>query len=153
MDSAGKNDWLVSQSLERSLDIISAINRVSIHSKLRLAGMEDTTTPEEIRGAREALTSFLGNLSELIEKAEGSEDKIAFGADPRLSTLARKFLSYPAQGTGSVLYHPEDLKELKVLLEEGDAAQHDVLVGRLAHLRSVLEQHAQADAAIVFNEV
>ena len=153
MDSAGKNDWLVSQSLERSLDIISAINRVSIHSKLRLAGMEDTTTPEEIRGAREALTSFLGTLSELIEKAEGSEDKIAFGADPRLSTLARKFLYYPAQGTGSVLYHPEDLKELKVLLEEGDAAQHDVLVARLAHLRSVLEQHAQADAAIVFNEV
>ena len=102
MDSAGKNDWLVSQSLERSLDIISAINRVSIHSKLRLAGMEDTTAPEEIREAREALTSFLGTLSELIEKAEGSEDKIAFGADPRLSTLARKFLSHPAQGTEPV---------------------------------------------------
>lgn len=153
MDSAGKNDWLVSQSLERSLDIISAINRVSIHSKLHLAGMEDTTTPEEIEAAREALTGFLGTLTELIEKAEGSEDKIAFGADPRLSTLARKFLSHPAQGAGTVLYDPEDLKELKVLLEKGEAVRHEVLVDQLAHLRSVLEQHAQADAAIVFNEV
>ena len=42
MENAGKNDWLASQSLERSLDVISAINRISIHAKLRLAGIEDT---------------------------------------------------------------------------------------------------------------
>ncbi len=153
MESAGKNDWLVSQSLERSLDIISAINRVSIHSKLRLAGMEDTATPQEVEAARKILTGFLGTLSELIEKAEESEDKIAFGADPRISSLARKFLPNPAERADSVLYRPEELKELKVLLEQRDAAKHEVLVEALAHLRSVLELHAQADAAIVFNEV
>ena len=49
MDSAGRNHWLVSQSLERSLDVISAINRVSIHSKLQSAGLEDTAA----FGARE----------------------------------------------------------------------------------------------------
>ena len=153
MESAGKNDWLVSQSLERSLDIISAINRVSIHSKLRLEGVEDTTPPGELESARKALTTFLGTLSELIHKAEESEDKIAFGADPRLSTLARKFLRQPAQGIRPAAYRADDLKELKVLLEEGDAVNNEVLVARLARLRAVLEQHAQADAAIVFNEV
>ena len=153
MESARKNDWLASQSLERSLDIISAINHVSIHSKLRVAGVGDTATPGEIEGARATLIDFLGALSELVEKPEKSEDKIAFGADPRLSTLARKFLIRSKEGAGSGLYHAEDLKELKGLMEEGDAVRHDLLVERLAHLRSVLEQHAQADAAVVFNEI
>ncbi len=153
MESAGKNDWLVSQSLERSLDIISAINRVSIHSKLLLAGMEDTTTPDEVDAAWKVLTGFIKKLNDLIEKAAESQDRIAFGADPRLSSLARKFLAHPAQGVGTVAYGAEELKELKTLLEEGDAAKHKVLVEELARLRSVLEQHAQADAAIVFNEV
>jgi hypothetical protein len=92
-------------------------------------------------------------LSDLIEKAAESEDKIAFGADPRLSSLARKFLVHPVQGGGSVAYRPEELKELKTLLEGDDVAKYDLLVEELAHLRSVLEQHAQADAAIIFNEV
>lgn len=153
MESAGKNDWLASQSLERSLDIISAINHVSIHSKLRAAGADDTATPSAIEGARAALIDFLRTLSELVEKAEKSEDKIAFGTDPRLSTLARKFLIRSEESAGLGLYHAEDLKELKSLLQEGDAVRHDVLVERLAHLRSVLEQHAQADAAVVFNEI
>lgn len=153
METAGKNDWLASQSLERALDIISAINRISIHSKLKLAGMKDTATSEEVSSARNELTNFLGVLSELIERAEETEDKIAFGADPRLSNLARKFLVHPAQNAGSVLYRADDLKELKALLEERDSVNHEALIKGLAHFRSVLEQHAQADAAIVFNEV
>ncbi len=153
MDSAGKNHWLVSQSLERSLDVISAINRVSIHAKLRSAGMEDTATADEVDAARKVLIAFLKTLSDLVEKAAESEDKIAFGADPRLSSLARRFLAHSAQGVGTVPYRTGELRELKALLEEGDATKHDVLVEELAHLRSVLEQHAQADAAIVFNEV
>jgi len=153
MENAGKNDWLVSQSLERSLDIISAINRVSIHSKLRLAGMEDTKAADEVGVARSVLTIFLKTLGELIEKAEESEDKIAFGTDPRLSSLARKFLTHSGENAGSVLYRVENLRELKALLEEDAATKDKVLVDELASLRSVLEQHAQADAAIIFNEV
>jgi hypothetical protein len=153
MENAGKNDWLVSQSLERSLDIISAINRVSIHSKLRLAGIEDTKAADEVDAARNVLTTFLKTLGELIEKAEESEDKIAFGADPRLSSLARRFLVHSGQGVGSVLYGMEDLRELRALLDEDVATKDAVLVNGLARLRSVLEQHAQADAAIIFNEV
>lgn len=153
METTGKNDWLASQSLERSLDIISAINRISIHSKLQLAGMKDPATPDELTSARNVLTNFLGVLSALIDKAEGTEDKIAFGADPRLSNLARKFLTHPAQNAGSILYRADDLKELKALLQEGDAVEHEALIKGLAYFRSVLEQHAQADAAIVFNEV
>ncbi len=153
METSGKNDWLASQSLERSLDIISAINRISIHSKLQLAGMKDAATSEELSSARSVLTNFLGVLSELIERADETEDKIAFGADPRLSNLARKFLVHPAQNAGSVLYRADDLKELKALLEERNAVNHEALIKGLAYFRSVLEQHAQADAAIVFNEV
>jgi ABC-type ATPase with predicted acetyltransferase domain len=153
MESASKNDWLVSQSLERSLDVISCINRVSIHSKLRSAGLGDTATQEELDAAREALVVFLKTLSDLIQRAAGTEDKIAFGADPRLSSLARKFLSQAAQGAGAVVCQLEHLNALRALLEKDDVANDKVLIEELAHLRAILEQHAQADAAIVFNEV
>src|SRR5260370_20447903 len=117
MENAGKNDWLASQSLERSLDIISAINRISIHAKLRMAGIADTTTPDELNLARRSLTAFLGTLSEVIEKAGGTQDKIAFGADPRFGSLARKFLPLPGQTTGAGSVPLADLKGLKTLAQ------------------------------------
>ena len=153
MESVGKNDWLVSQSLERSLDVISCINRVSIHSKLRSAELEDTATQEELHAARETLILFLKTLSDLIQRAAGTEDKIAFGADPRFGSLARRFLAQPGQGGGPVGCQLEDLKELRAFLEKDDATDDKVVIEELARLRAVLEQHAQADAAIVFNEV
>ena len=61
MENAGKNDWLASQSLERSLDVISAINRISIHAKLRLAGIADTTTRDELNSARRSLKHSKGS--------------------------------------------------------------------------------------------
>lgn len=153
MEEDLKNDWLISQSLERSLSIISAINRVSIDLKLRSVGIRETAIPEQGDASRKLLIQFLIALSDLVERAAKSEDKIAFGADPRLSTLARKFLEHSAQGSGVVPYGAEELKEMKALLEKGDAADDNILAKELAHLRSILELHSQADAAIVFNEV
>jgi hypothetical protein len=153
MEEDRKNDWLISQSLERSLSIISAINRVSIYLKLRSVGIKETAISEQVDASRKLLIQFLTALSAVVERAAESEDKIAFGADPRLSTLARKFLELSAQGAGVVPFSAEELKEMKVLLEKGEAADDNVLAKELGHLRSVLELHSQADAAIVFNEV
>jgi hypothetical protein len=153
MEEDRKNDWLISQSLERSLSIISAINRVSIFLKLRSVGIRESVISEQVDAARKLLIQFLIALSAVVERAAESEDKIAFGADPRLSTLARKFLELSAQGVGVVPFSAEELKEMKVLLEKGEAADDNVLAKELGHLRSVLELHSQADAAIVFNEV
>ena len=63
------------------------------------------------------------------------------------------FLVLPGQPTGAVSYRLEDLKDLKALLDAGDSADDEALVRSLTYFRSVLEQHAQADAAVVFNEV
>ena len=153
MENVGRNDWLVTQSLERSLDVISAINRLSIHSKLKLAGLNDSTSKEETEAARKLVTSFLGLLSDLIERASASEDKIAFGADPRLGSLARRFLVDQSGAGGPAQYRLEELNDLRNMLNEGEAADHDLLIKELAHLRTLLEQHSQADAAIVFNEI
>ena len=153
MESARKNDWLVSQSLERSLDIISAINRLSVHAKLQLAGVSDSASAEETDAARIAVKDFVGTLSDLIEQTQESQDQITFGADPRLGSLARKFLAPRELGGGTTMCRPDDLKDLQRLLEQGDTGDQEALIRNLAQLRSVLEQHSQADAAVVFNEV
>jgi hypothetical protein len=153
MDNAKKNDWMVTQSLERSLEVISAINRLSINAKLRLAGLVDTALDSELEGARCLVQNFVSTLSGLATQAQESQDRIAFGADPRLSTLARQFLSDKSQSTGSIAYDLEELKELGTLLSPGEAIDYPLLIEELAHLRSALEQHSQADAAIIFSEV
>ena len=153
MDNARKNDWMITQSLERSLEVISAINRLSINAKLRLAGVAYTATDDELRSARSVVQTFVSTLGGLVAQAQASQDRIAFGADPRLSNLARQFLSDRPQAGGSVAYSLGELKELEHLLSEGESADRRLLVEELAHLRSALEQHSQADAAIIFNEV
>jgi len=153
MESARKNDWLVAQSLERSLDIISAINLLSIHSKLKLAGIADTTPPEQTDAARKALKEFVVTLSDLVKQAAESADQVTFGADPRLSSLARRFLVDHTQSGALPLCRPEELDDLKLLLEQGETTDHRLLAEELSRLRAVLEQHSQADAAVIFNEV
>jgi hypothetical protein len=153
MDITRRNDWMITQSLERSLEVISAINRLSINAKLRVAGLSDTATDDEIKSARSVVQSFVSTLGALVTQARESEDRIAFGADPRLSNLARQFLSDRPQGPGFVAYSLDELKELEYLLSQGENADRRLLIDELAHFRSALEQHTQADAAIIFNEV
>ena len=43
-----KNDWLTASSFERTHEIVSAINTLSIHAKLVLAGIDDSTNQEEV---------------------------------------------------------------------------------------------------------
>ena len=74
------------------------------------------------------------------------------GTDPRLGNLARKFLADRDQ-TGAIMGRLDELEELKGLLDQGEAVDQELLIRELAHLRSVVEQHSQADAAVVFNEV
>jgi hypothetical protein len=144
---------MITQSFERSLEIISAINQLSINSKLYLAGVADTATDNDIKAACSLVHDFVSTLSGLVAQAQESQDRIAFGADPRLSSLARQFLSDNFQSSGSVAYHSDDLKVLEALLSQGKHFDHRVLIDELAHLRSALEQHSQADAAIIFDEV
>ena len=127
MEEDRKNDWLISQNSERPLSIISAINRVSIYLKLRSVGIRETAISEQVDASRKLLIQFLIALSAVVERAAESEDKIAFGADPRLSTLARKFSGTLRAGAGVVPFSAEELKEMKVLLEKGKAADDNVL--------------------------
>jgi hypothetical protein len=153
MENTGRNDWLVSQSLERSLDIISAINTLSIHSKLELAGVADTTPTEQTAAARKTVKEFVITLGDLVKQATDSADQVTFGADPRLSSLARRFLVDHVQGGTLPLCDAAELGDLRHLLGQGDTVDHRLLAEELSHLRAVLEQHSQADAAIIFNEV
>jgi hypothetical protein len=56
------SDWLTASSFERASEIISAINLLSIHSKLTLAGVDDPADPFDIGEARAKLVAFLAEL-------------------------------------------------------------------------------------------
>jgi hypothetical protein len=70
-----------------------------------------------------------------------------------MSSLARQFLSDRSQSSGAIAYDLSELKELETMLGSEEVVDDGVLIERLAHLRAALEQHSQADAAVIFNEV
>ena len=153
MDHARRNDWMITQSLERSLEVISAINKLSINAKLCQAGVADVVTDDDLTAARTLVRNFVTTLAGLVEQAQKSQDRIALGADARLTSLARQFLSESPQNSGAGTYRLHELKDLETLLSKVEDVDSRVLIDELAHLRSALEQHSQADAAIVFDEV
>src|SRR5215469_13484206 len=86
-------DWLAAANFEQTHEIVSAINTLSIHAKLVLAGADYTGEAAEIQQARARLLSFLERFGSLLQDIEGSQEGTIVGADPRLRELAAQFLS------------------------------------------------------------
>ena len=58
--------WLSAQSFERSLQLVSAINTFSIHSKLQAAGIDDSARLPDVLEARYCLRQFCKPLAHLF---------------------------------------------------------------------------------------
>src|SRR5438046_8236525 len=91
------NEWLTAESFEQAHEILSAINTLSIHAKLTLAGVNDAPREKEVREARTCLLKFLERFEIVVQGAEQRGDGRALGVDPRFGQLAGKFLTMRSQ--------------------------------------------------------
>ncbi len=141
-----KTDWLEASSLERMHQLVAAINTLSIHAKLLLAGRADPAQPDDIDVARQHLLGFLNRFSALIRDANRSRDGAVVGADPQLAGLAANYIDLSRQATpdSPLLTIPLDQASEMVMSErDQDLVQ---LVPFLRELRSLIQQQPQADA-------
>lgn len=148
------NYWLDIQSFQQTQDLLSAINTLSIHIKLGLAGIPDPGRKDAAAQARETLVSFFEALDEVVQGIEGGQRKPLLGVDARLRHLAQNFVKarrdpdqYGSQLFQNTLSHarhllysdqPEDLKEVLRSLKE---------------FRSMLEKHVSTDATRLLGEI
>lgn len=146
-------EWLTARSFERSHEIIAAINTLSIHGKRILAGKLDDSRREEIADARRVLFAFLDRFSSVVSQAEQQPDATIIGADPRLSSLAKRFMAAKRQLPQRSLFYARSLDDLRDLLRSDKSEDQERLIESLRDLRVLIEQHSHADIVGILGEI
>lgn len=139
-----KSDWLTASSFERTHEILSAINLLSIHGKLALARVEDPASDIELQGARERLLEFLGRIEAVLKKAEQGRGAIV-GTDPQLGELVLQFLAGRPDGSRRSRSPELSLSALVDLVSSERPEDLRALVPHLERLRTVIEEQTHAD--------
>src|SRR5262245_23306302 len=93
--------WQLAESFERTRQLIGAINVVSVHAKLALAGVADPQSGEEVRNAVALLRVFLDKLSNDVRHYEKDALSAVTGATARSNLLAKRFALARTQAPGS----------------------------------------------------
>lgn len=146
-------EWLSAHSFERLHRLIAAINTISIHAKLEIAGMDDSARLSGVEEARKYLLTFLEGLEPILSNVERDPDRVAVGVDPRLGALARGFVDIRRHRPRVSALASISLAQLRQLLTSDDPKERGRLVACLRDLRRLLEQHAHADIISILGEL
>lgn len=147
------NEWLSAHNFERSYRLVSAINTISIHEKLKGSGVSDESRLDEVRESKGYLLEFLMSLNDIVHDAEQNPERIVEGVDPRTGDLARRFLSVQKQQPQTSSLATVSLGELTELVKSEDDADRTKLLDYLRDLRNLLEDHAHTDVVSIIGEV
>jgi hypothetical protein len=147
-----KNDWLTASSLERTFEVVSAINILLIHSKFALTHSQDPTDPGEIQKAKAKLMKFLGILQSLIENAERNQTGLIVGTDSRLGELALQYGTEQKRVPQPLLLYTLSFPDLYKLIDSDRPDDLEKLVKCLDSLRSLFELYSRADIAGIFGD-
>lgn len=146
--------WLTVQSFQHNQDLLTAINKLSIHLRLQLEGHKDAKRIEETNKAREILSSFFRELETIVNDTERGEGMPVLGTNPRLRQLARNFVT--AKRNRRRFRSPLFQKgpaHFQQLLQVERREDYPVLLESLQELRVLLEEHMHLDAERVLGEI
>lgn len=146
--------WLAIQSFQQSQDLLAAINTLSIHTKLEIAGINDEQRAESAKRAREILASFLETFEKVIHQAEQARDEPLVGVDPRLRQLAKSFVNArrDKRRFHSTLF-TKPISDMPYLLASTEEKDQQALVECLTEFRVLVEEHVHTDARRILGEI
>lgn len=146
-------EWLAIQSFQRSQDLLTAINTLSIHTKLELSGLADEERAEAAAEARKKLASFLEAFDKIVQQAEQADGEELLGIDPRLQQLARSFVTAKRNRSRfqSTLFTQSPSKTVG-LLTATDERDQQALVECLTDLRTLVEEHIYTDTYQILSQ-
>ena len=146
------SQWRAVQSFRENQNLISAINTLSIHIKLEMAGHSDLNREKDIQKATEDLCAFLKELYPQVHRAE-TEDAPLLGVDPR----RRQFVNHLITAKQSFRVHSpfllDKLSEVgQLLCSEAETDKRNILLF-LEELRMLLEEHIGSDVQQLFGGI
>ena len=148
------HQWLAIQSFQQGQNLLDAINTLSIHLKLQLAGIPDEEREQASHRARELLASFLEKLQEVVYKTEQVKATPIFGVDSRMKQLAKNFVAAKdnRRKFRSALF-TKDIDHVLQLLSSTQEKDEKELIESLVELRVLIQEHIHGDAGRILGEV
>ena len=140
------------QSFHENKRILFAINTLSIHIKLEMAGHSDLSRAKEIPEAKEVLRLFLIELEPQVKRAEEAESKPLLGVDARRRQLVKNFISARRNRIRSPFLRGKLSDAAQLLCSDKTADKKDILLV-LAELRMLLEEHIASDTEILLGRI
>ena len=147
------SDWLSAQSYQDAHELLTAVNRLSIDIKLSLAGYSRRTSPTEQQSARLVVSRFLERFDDLLQHLRAGGPSFIAGVDPRLESLAHRYLRETRQRPRRSSFANTTPGELRRLMESVERSDQERLVACLRDLRVLLEQHTYADLGRLLGEI
>ena len=148
-----KPQELAVQSFHENQKLLSAVNTVSIHTKLEMAGRFDLNDAKTVAAAKDTLNTFFKELDVIVQRAEKAETKPLLGIDERRRQFVSNFIAakrnYRIQSP-SLRGKLSDVVQL--IYSEKEADKQDILVV-LEELRMLLEEHIASDTKVLLGGI
>ena len=143
------SQWRAVQSFQENQNLISAINTLSIHIKLEMAGHSNLNKEEDIRKAKKELGAFLTELNPQVKRAE-VENRPLLGVDPRRRQFIKHLITAKRNYRISSPFLLGKLSEGVQLLHSDAKADKQAILLFLEELRMLLEEHIGSDVQQLF---
>ncbi|MDE3256338.1 MAG: hypothetical protein OYM47_00680 [Gemmatimonadota bacterium] len=138
--------WPHVQSFQQSQELLSAINTLSIHRKLKDGGHPDTNRIEAAEQAKEALIAFFDKLDHVAQNIEDGHPTPVLGVDSRFIRLAENYVDAKhARGQSASPFFERPLSQVEGLFYSERTRDRSELLEILAAFRVLLEEHVGAD--------
>ena len=140
------------QSFHENKKFLFAINSLSIHIKLEMAGHADMNRAKEIPEAREVLRLFLTELEPQVQRAEKAETKLLLGVDARRQQFVKNFVDARRNRIHSSFLRGKLSDAAQLFYSDKAADKEDILLV-LEELRMLLEEHIANDTEILIGRI
>ena len=140
------------QSFQENQNLISAINTLSIHIKLKAAGHSDLNKEAAIQKSREKLCAFLKELNPQVQRAEVN-NKPLLGVDPRRRQFVRHLIAAKHNSRISSPFLLNKLEESRQFLHSDVEADKQAILLFLEELGMLLEEHITSDTEILLGRI
>lgn len=140
------------QSFHENKKFLSAINSLSIHIKLEMAGHCNMNRAKEIPEARKVLRLFLTELEPQVQRAEEAESKPLLGVDARRRQFVKNFVDAKRNRIRSSFLRGKLSDVTQLIYSDKEADKQDILLV-LEDLRMLLEEHIAGDTEVLLGGI
>ena len=138
-----KPQELAAQSFHENQKLLSAVNTLSIHTKLEMKGRSDE---KAVVKAKDEVCSFLKELEHHVQDAENNKHPL-LGIDPRRQQFVSNFIEAKRSYRIRSPFLRDKLSEAVHILRSEKETDKQAILPILAELRILIEEHLESDVS------